>query len=319
MTESSDNQDNDQPEPLPSEAALEPVPAAASAPDPAVDAEPEPPAAPEPEPPLASKPAPEGAPGPERESVKTPTSASGQPDETAILHGLIGDPHILTVVVLVGASALLPVPFLDDVAKGYLERRLIRTIAEGEGLSLTSQEVDRLTKEPPKGCCALGCLGKAVLYPVKKLLRKILFFLEIKRSVDQSSTALAEAWLLTLALRRGLWSPGRPLEQADRLREVIEAACRSHGVKPLETAFSHTFRGAKDTLLEFARRFTGQVDDDKARLDAAVARLEAEERERLAGLSGKLKEALSGVSEAYLLRFAKEFERQFDQSGPGLA
>lgn len=310
MTESSDNQDNDQPEPLPSEAALEPVPPAAS--------EPEPPAAPEPEPPLASKPAAESAPGPERES-KTPTSASGQLDETAILHGLIGDPHLLTVVVLIGASALLPVPFLDDVAKGYLERRLIRAIAEGEGLSVSSQELDRLTREPPKGCCAVGCLGKAVLYPVKKLLRKILFFLEIKRSVDQSSTALAEAWLLTLALRRGLWSPGRPLEQADRLREVIEAACRSHGVKPLETAFSHTFRGAKDTLLEFARRFTGQVDDDKAQLDAAVARLEAEERERLAGLSGKLKEALSGVSEAYLLRFAKEFERQFDQSGPGLA
>lgn len=246
--------------------------------------------------------------------VLRPPGLQALSEETAMLYELVGEPHILSVVVLIGASALLPVPFLDDVAKAYLERRLVRTIASGEKLTLTTEEVERLTLEPPKGCCALGCLGKVVLYPIKKLIRKILFFLEIKRAVDQSSNALAEAWLLTLALRQGLWSTGRPIAEADRLREVMDAACQSHGVKPLETAFDHAFRGAKVSLLDFAGRFTGQVDDDKERLDAAVEKLEAEEGERLAKLSRKLREALSEVGEVYLQRFAKEFERQMEEA-----
>jgi hypothetical protein len=245
------------------------------------------------------------------------TAAGGlQPvsEETQLLYELVGDAHLLTVVVLIGASALLPVPFLDDVAKAYLERRMLRTIAEGEKLTLAPEEIDRLTKEPPKGCCMLGCLGKAVIYPIKRIIRKILFFLEIKRAVDQSSTALAEAWLFALALRRGLWSSGRDIAESDRLREVIEASCQSQGVKPLETAFHHAFRGAKDTLMDFASRFVGKADDNKEQLDAAVKKLEIEEGERLANLSTSLKKALSEVGEVYLRRFAEQFEKQMEEA-----
>jgi hypothetical protein len=256
---------------------------------------------------------PEGAP-----LVAKPLGLQPVSEETALLYELIGDGHLLTVVVLVGASALLPVPFLDDFAKAYLERRMLRTIAEREKMKLTSEEVERLTQEPPKGCCMMGCLGKALFFPIKKILRKILFFLEIKRSMDQSSTALAEAWLFALALRRGLWSPGRDIAEADLLREVIDASCQCQGVKPLETAFGHAFRGAKDTLMDFAGRFTGKDVDDKEQMDAAMNKLQSEERERLVKLSKSLNEALSEVGEVYLQSFAKEFEKQLElaQSRP---
>jgi hypothetical protein len=265
----------------------------------------------DPAPAAADRPSPEESRS-EPDPVSPPVGFHPISEETRILYELVGDGHILTVVVLIGASALLPVPFLDDVAKAYLERRLARTIAEGEGLTLSAQEVERLTLEPAKGCCMWGCLGKIVIYPIKRLIRKILFFLEIKRAVDQSSTALAEAWLLTLAMRRGLWSTGRDISETDRLREVIDVSCQSHGVKPLETAFAHAFRGAKDTLMDFAGRFTGKLDDDKEKLDAAVRKLELEEGERLARLSKRLKEALSEVGEVYLQGFACEFERQME-------
>ncbi len=235
-------------------------------------------------------------------------------EETQLLYELIGDAHLLTVVVLVGASALLPVPFLDDVAKVYLERRMLRAIARREGMTLTSEELERLTVQPEKGCCMVGCLGKMVFYPFKKLLRKIFFFLEIKRSMDQSSTALAEAWLFALALRRGFWSSGRDIAHADQLREVIDSACQSQGVKPLETAFHHAFQGAKDMLVEFAGRFTGKNIDDRDKMDQAMSKLEAEESERLDRLSRKLKDALSEVGEVYLQRFAKEFEKQLEMA-----
>lgn len=235
-------------------------------------------------------------------------------EETQLLYELVGDAHLLTVVVLVGASALLPVPFLDDVAKGYLERRMLRAIAKREGMTLSNDELERLTVQPARGCCMVGCLGKVLFYPIKKILRKILFFIEIKRSMDQSSTALAEAWLFALVLRRGFWSPGRDISQADQLRDVIDASCNSHGVKPLETAFHHAFQGAKDTLLEFAGRFTGKNVGDKEKMDQAMSKLEAEESERLASLSRKLKDALSEVGEVYLQRFAKEFEQQLEEA-----
>ena len=235
-------------------------------------------------------------------------------EETELLYELVGNPHLLAVMMMVGASALLPVPFLDDVAKSYLERRMLRTIAEKEGMVLSPQEVERLTQEPPKGCCLVGCLGNVVVYPVKRLLRKVLFFLEIKRSMDQASTALAEGWLFWLALRRGFWSPGRDLAEADRLRNVIEGSCHSQGVKPLEMALRHAFAGAKGTLKQLAQRFAGKSLQDKAQLEAAVREIEAEEGETLVKLSKKLKEALSGLSEGYLQRFAEEFEKQMEQA-----
>lgn len=237
--------------------------------------------------------------------------------ETALLYELIGDRHLLTVVVMIGASALIPVPFLDDVAKGYLERRLLRAIARREKVVLTSAEVDRLTKEGPDGCFMLGCLGNAVLYPVKKILRKIFFFLEVKRTVDQSSRALAEAWLFSLALRRGLWGTGRKIEEADVLRMVIDSACDSQGVKPLEMAFQQVFQSAKSTVADFVSRFTGKRGDDKAKLDAALSKLEAEESERLDGLAAKLREAMGGLGEDYLQRFAEGFEKQLESTKAG--
>lgn len=261
-------------------------------------------------------------PNPPSEQVPVLSSKSGSPqalsEEMALLYEIIGDGHLLTLVVLTGATPLIPVPFLDDVAKGYLERRLLRSLAEAQQMKLSSEEVDRFTYEVPKGCCAMGCLGKAVrkviFYPIKKIVRKIFFFLEIKRAIDLSSLALAESWLFALALRRGFWSPGRDPAEADRLREVIEAACRGQGVKPLEAAFQGVFAGAKSTFFDFARRFTGRPDDSKEKLDAAVDKLEQEEKEMLARLSAKLKEAISGVSEGYLQRFAEGFEKELERA-----
>lgn len=246
----------------------------------------------------------------EPDPPKTNPSTSPGGEETELLLSLVSDLDLLTMVVLIGASALVPIPLLDDVAKNYLVRRLIRTLAQREGMSLTAEEIERLTQDPPSGCCLWGCLGNAVVYPIKRLIRKILFFLEIKRAVDQSSIALAKAWLFSLALRRGLWSPGRDLGECDRLREGILTACQSHGVQPLETAFRHGFRGARDLLKEFALRLFRREIANKEELEAAVQQFEEEQGERLASISKKIGDALAVLGEDYLQAFAVEFERQ---------
>ena len=230
-----------------------------------------------------------------------------------MLYELIRDSSLLTPVVLIGASALVPVPFLDDIAKAYLEKRLFRLLAEKEGLELSKEEQSHLTQHPGSGCCLVGCLGSALIYPFKKVLRKVFFFLEIKRSVDQSTTALAQAYLFRLTLRNDLWRPGGPVESADVVRESIQAACHSQGVKPLETAIRHGFEGAKGTLSDFASKLADKVsgaDDSEEKISSVVDRLEEEETEELKGLTRSLSDSLNDVSQPYLEKFSATFEKQ---------
>lgn len=246
------------------------------------------------------------------QAVKTGSDLSleSNNEEISLLYELLSDRDRLTSIILVGASAMIPVPFLDDWAKSFLERRSFRLGAERENFKLSSEEADRLVQEPPSGCCLVGCLGKALIYPIKKLIRKILFFLEIKRAVDQSTNALAENWLLSLALRRGLWKPGGELAQADLLREVIEKTCTAQGVKPLELAFQGAFQGAKGTLFDFANRFIGKTDQSKEELAATVDLFKQEEADQIAKLTQKLQKEVSAISDSYLRRFAQGFEKE---------
>jgi hypothetical protein len=246
--------------------------------------------------------------------VSDPNEHTQHTEETELLHETIGDTDLLTSVVLIGASALIPLPFIDDIAKNFFEKRLVRTIVEREGLEIHREEAATLTQEPKSGCCALGCLSSAILYPIKKILRKVFFFLEIKRAIDQSTQALAQAWLFRLTLRRDLWRPSGDVMQADQLRQAIRAACHSQGVKPLETALRHGFEGAKGVFTDFASRFTskfsGRTDADEKEMEKAVETIESEKKEELSGLNARLTSSVNEISGPYLERFAKTFEEQ---------
>lgn len=231
-------------------------------------------------------------------------------DETKLLYDLIKDHHLLAPVVMIGASALIPVPFLDDVAKEYLEKRLFRELAAAEGLKLSKEEQEHLSQEPKNsGCCALGCLSSAFWYPIKRVLRKLFFFLEIKRAVDQATTALAQAWLFRLVLKRELWVPGGDIESCHRVRRAIRQACQSHGVQPLETAVKHAFGEAKSTMMDFAGKFSKDTTTTEDDMGEAVDRLEREQEEKLKGITKRLSASLGEVSESYLERFGVTFEK----------
>lgn len=233
-------------------------------------------------------------------------------EEGQILQEIVSDSDLLANVVMIGASALIPIPFLDDPVKAHLEKKLFRRIAEKHEINLSSEEAKKLT-QTGGGCCAVGCLGSAVLWPIKKILRKIFFFLEIKRAVDQSTTALAQAWLFTLALRRGHWIQTPDLYQAERLRQIIAKTTAEHGVKPLESAVSHSFEGAKGSLSKFATKFTKQntIDDDN--IDEAVTKAKQEESSEIAGITRDLTKSLTNISESYLQKFARIFEEKLAQ------
>ncbi len=227
-----------------------------------------------------------------------------------MLFELLSDPHILTTFVLSGASALIPVPLVDDAVKGFSDRRALRLIAALGGRRLTQEEQALLTSPPPKGCCGCGCLFSVALYPVKRVLRKVFYFLEIKRSVDQATQALATGWLFRWAVEREIWpASGLPPEEIEVLREAIRQASSLHGVQPLELAVRKSFRGARSTMLGFARSFTGKTIEVEGELSEAVEKLEAERESELASLSERLISSLSGVSTDYFTEFTAVFQR----------
>ena len=234
-------------------------------------------------------------------------------EEGQILQEIVGNSDLVTSIILIGASALIPIPFLDDPVKAYLEKKLFRQIADKHEISLTSEEAKGLTQHDTGGCCALGCLGSAMLWPIKKILRKIFFFLEIKRAVDQSTTALAQSWLFTVALRRGHWSQAHPPYQAERLKQAISKASEQHGVKPLEAAVSHSFEGAKGSLAKFATKFTKQNTVDDSHIKETIEEAKQEESSEIAGITRNLTTSLSEISETYLQKFARTFEETLAQ------
>lgn len=247
-----------------------------------------------------------------------PFTAAPESAEVSILYELLADSERLLSVVLAGASALIPLPFIDDAAKTFFRRRLFRLTVLRGGSTLSSEELDRLLKEPPKSCCLVGCLGKAVIYPIKRLIRKLLFFLEIKRAVDQTTAALAENWLLALALRSKLWVPGGELTHADSLREAMATVCAQHGTKPLELAVAAAYRGARETLFNAVSSIVYGSNDSADGLEAAMTTVNLQQSDRVTRLLSRIQTEVSKVSAKYLKEFADRFEKELKSVSPGL-
>jgi hypothetical protein len=219
---------------------------------------------------------------------------------------------IITHAVLVGLTPLIPVPFIDDLVKGYFQRRLVRVLAAAHNLQLKPEEIAALAEDTGGGCLR-GCLIQTLIFPLKMILRKIFFFLEWKRAVDLTSHTYHQGYLVDYALREG-WmgaSSGTPQRSAAEIHAAIEEVCRAAPIKPVETAIGASFRQSKSMLRSGARilgrafrRVTGKADD--ARLAAAVASVEEEETREIGGVVRQLQKAIEAVPDEHFRNLRKQ-------------
>lgn len=232
------------------------------------------------------------------EKERNEAGAVGYADQTTLL----------TYAVLTGLTPLIPVPLLDDAVKGYLRRRLVRKLAASCGRTLSREELDALTAERRGGCFG-GCLGTLIFYPLKKIFRKVFFFLEWKRAVDLTSRTYHFGHLIVYALQpRAGGASLLDLHGAAKLGPGIETVCREAPIKPVETAVGGTFRGSKRILRASAmllgrslRRLTGRAERDEAIAREVEAAVLAEERE-VAPVVKRLQGALSSVPDEHFRR-----------------
>ncbi|MEL6181819.1 MAG: hypothetical protein AAFS10_22860, partial [Myxococcota bacterium] len=129
--------------------------------------------------------------------VASETEHSGGPESDK------GMEAILFSAVLGGLCPLIPIPFLDDLIIGTVRRNMVRAIMKRANLKPTDDQVAMLTHNE-RGGCLMGCLTFVVIYPLKKIFRKLVYILAVKDCSDVASELFHEGMLLRYALRRGL-------------------------------------------------------------------------------------------------------------------
>lgn len=212
-------------------------------------------------------------------------------------------PFLVTHAVLVGLTPLIPIPFVDDLVKSHLLRRMTRGLAATRGRALEAKAIETLTED--RGGCMRGCIVQVFVYPLKKIFRKIFFFLEWKRAVDLTSQTYHKGYLIDYALAPR--TDGRcilDLKSAAEVRDAIEAVCLESPIKPLESAIGATFRKSKGALRGAASLLEKTLGGRYAKLDreevaAAVESVEEEEERKIEGVTSRLQNAISNIPDEH--------------------
>jgi hypothetical protein len=225
--------------------------------------------------------------------------------ELARTPGAASQRGLVTYAVFVGLTPLIPVPVLDDLAQNYFRRRLVRMLAASHGRALSPGELDALVSEPGGGCLR-GCVVQAVLYPLKKIFRKVFYFLEWKRAADLTSQTYHFAYLLDHALRPRAGGPSLvDLRGAAEVRAAVEAVCRESPIRPVESAVGGTFRQSKRVLRSAAsllsqtlRRVTG-ARPDREEVARAIEAVEPEEEREIETVVTRMQRSIANVPEEH--------------------
>jgi hypothetical protein len=213
---------------------------------------------------------------------------------------------LVTYAIFVGLTPLIPVPVLDDLAQSYFRRRLVRMLAASHGRALGPEDFDALASERGGGGCLSGCLVQALVYPLKKVFRKVFYFLEWKRAADLTSQTYHFGYLLNYALQpREGGESLVALRGAVAVREAIDAVCREAPIKPVESAVFGTFRQSKRVLGSAAgllsqtlRRVTGRRPD-REQVERAIETIEPEEERELETVVTRMQKAIAGVPDEH--------------------
>jgi hypothetical protein len=210
---------------------------------------------------------------------------------------------IITHSVLIGLTPLIPIPVVDDLTKAYFQRRMVTSLASARGVELSREDVDTLATDRGGRGCLVGCLSTVLVYPVKKIFRKVFYFLEWKRAVDLTSAAYHHGFLIdTLFSEWG--APASTGKSTAEVRDAIDAVCREAPIKPLERAIWGTFRQSKNLIVSGAglleqsfRKMTGRANEK--RVAQAVESIDMEEARKLESVVDRLEHSVDEIPQSY--------------------
>jgi len=158
---------------------------------------------------------------------------------------------------LLGALCpLLPVPIVDDIALARMRRRMVERLASRWGVTLTPGQLAWLAGGG-RPFSVPRFLGKALIYPFKELLRKILYFLAIKDAVDTFSLLFHQGYLLHAALAKGfLRGPSPDDAHVWAVTTAVHGTLTATDTRPLRQLLLGVLRNSR-RLVRAAVRWLG--------------------------------------------------------------
>jgi len=218
---------------------------------------------------------------------------------------------LISHVVLIGLTPLIPIPILDDVVKAFLERRLTRELAAQHGIILSDDDVKVIAEGP--GESIFASIGRgALLLPVRYLFRKIFFVLEVKRASDAASACFHRGYLLDAAFARGAKPPKPP---AAALRGALDATVAETNHSPIGAAFGLVFEGSKSLLKQATKAILkaatgmGRAPTERAVRDAVDG---AASGGPFDALVDRVRNAATTVPDAYFEGLERRFEARLN-------
>jgi uncharacterized protein (DUF697 family) len=206
---------------------------------------------------------------------------------------------ILTHAVLCGLTPLIPVPFVDDIARTYFRRQLVQKLAAARGQTLPAVDIQTLADEESKGCLR-GCLGTALIYPVKFLFRKIFFFLEGKRAIDTASATYYFGFLADYALQNGWCAPDK--HSASQLRAAIDAVIEETDPSFINRAMRSAFAQSKNQLGAAVAQLTSSfrgANKTPAQVASTLEATQEQEKDGVQNVVNQAQQALNTVPESH--------------------
>jgi hypothetical protein len=229
---------------------------------------------------------------------------------------------IATSAILAGVCALSPIPFLDDLIIGAIRRHLVGRQFRARGVELNWGQRRALTKTHRN--LLVGCLLGVLIYPIRKIFRKVFYIFAVKEAVDVASRLLHQGLLVDHALDRGcvdIRALGPDKAPLLHLNRVITDTCDDTDTSPISQTIKRSFRGGR----VFLRRFGRQVVSILRGLgvlrrgdvvDTASGQLQGDQQ----GILDELRAALLGEEdyfEALRQRFDGRWERALRDDAAG--
>ncbi len=208
---------------------------------------------------------------------------------------------------LCGLAPLIPVPFVDDAARGWVRRRMVRKLAEQHHLKLWDEEIAALCDEPA-GDLIKGAVKSVATAPLRFFLRRAFVILRGKRILDDASECYHRGWLCEVTFARGWCRPVGP-HDARAVRGAIDEVLRDAPVasSPVTTAIRTAFARSRAAIPKIVESLQARIRGFRAE-DVAPADLEraAETSEGAgAGIVAELRRAIAAVPREHFERLER--------------
>ena len=155
---------------------------------------------------------------------------------------------IATHSAIAGLCPLIPLPFVDDMVIRRIHRRMCVALFEAHGLQLTPAGAKALTAAPSGWM--RGAATSMALFPLRKVMRKIVYLLAIKDCSEVASAVFHDGWLLAQLLEHppAGRKAGQALDNPKYLKKVRKAMLGTYvdvDPAPLRRALVGAFLGAR--------------------------------------------------------------------------